>query len=316
MAYEALKIKMRTMQDKLCAISGVELDEDTSLFDIHRSEPKANGGDIELENTEVVDPVGHMRFHGNYREREETIDMLKSIVDDRKQVIRLRNKIANQLLAYERRTDNLNAVTKQWLEQQLTSYEEQLTMRDKMLKVAVREIAKEDPLANAALSVSCVGEITVALCLVYIDLNKARHASSLWKYAGLDKPSHERYKKGEAGGGNKDLRCALWNMANSQIKGYGPYREVYENVKHRLSHSEKIVKTRNTKGELVELPWKDTKPSHRNDAGKRAMMKHFLADYWMVGRTIFGLPTGPLYPEAVLGGNHRTVRPEERGWKY
>ena len=67
---------------------------------------------------------------------------------------------------------------------------------------------------------------------------------------------------------------------------------------------------------IIEKPWCETKPGHRDGAALRDVMKHFLADYWYVGRTLSGLPTTPLYPEAMLGGTHRTIMPEERGWKY
>jgi hypothetical protein len=108
----------------------------------------------------------------------------------------------------------------------------------------------------------------------------------------------------------------LYTMADSQVKCRGPYREIYDRVKDRLSISEKVVRSRNTQGKEVEVAWKDAKPSHRHGAALRAVMKHFLADYWMVGRTLAGLDTSPLYPEAMLGGNHRTIMPYERGWDY
>jgi hypothetical protein len=186
-----------------------------------------------------------------------------------------------------------------------------------------------NPLAKACLTVKGIGPVTVAYCLVYIELDgifpeghvrvgqeKARHASCLWKYAGLHCASHERYEKGKTSGGNKTLRTVLYTMADSQMKTKGSYREVYDNMKSRLEKSERKTMSRNTQGKLVEVAWKDTKPSHRHGAALRAVMKHFLADYWFVGRTLLGLETSPLYPEAVLGGNHRTIMPEERGWVY
>jgi len=156
----------------------------------------------------------------------------------------------------------------------------------------------------------------MASCLVYIDLNKARHASSLWKYVGLHTPSYERYTKGEAGGGNKTLRTILYTMADSQVKGRGPYRVVYDQTKKRLEQSEKITKSRNTQGRLIECAWKDTKPSHRHGAALRAIIKHFLADYWYVGRTLSGLPREPLYAESILGKGHKTIDPKVRGWRF
>jgi len=301
-------------KEKLKKAKGVE--ENFSTIDVHRAVPKASGGTYEPDNYDVVDPVDHMKIHGIYRERDEHLDRIKSIVDDRRQVMKLAMKIQNQMLAYERNVDNMNEITLSWLQGQLVSVREELKARDKLLEQAVKLYAKEDPLTKAALGVKGVGPITVAHMLTYVDIEKARHASALWSYTGLHKSSHERYEKGVAGGGNKTLRTALYTMADSQVKSRGAYREVYDNVKTRLSMSEKTVKSRNTQGKLIECAWKDTKPSHRHGAAMRAVMKHFLADWWYVARTLNGLPTDALYPEAMLGGNHRTIMPEDRGWVY
>ena len=292
------------------------INENFSAVDTHRVLPKASGGTYDSENYVILDPVAHMQEHGTYRERDEQLEAIKAIVDDRRQVMKLVMKIQNQLLAYERNTDTLNELTEQWLKDQLEAIRKELKARDKLLEKAVKEYAKTDPLTKAALGVRSVGPVTVAHMLTYIDLEKASHASSLWSYVGLDKPASDRYKKGVAGGGNKTLRTVLYTLADSQVKGRGPYREVYDRVKDRLSVSEKVVKSRNTQGKEVEVAWKDTKPCHRHGAALRAVMKHFLADYWMVGRTLAGLDTSPLYPEAMLGGNHRTIMPTERGWVY
>lgn len=291
-------------------------DGEYNLVDTHRLVPKSKGGVYDITNVKLLTPVEHMKEHGNYRDRDLLLEDLKSIVDDRKQVMKLKQKVDNQLGAYERKTDVLNDITKNWLEEQSKHFDTELVARNKLLTNKVKQLAKVDKLTASALGVKGVGPVTIAYCLVYVDIEKARHASSLWAYAGLDKASHDRYSKGVAGGGNKTLRTALYTLADSQIKTRGPYREVYNNVKNRLSHSEKVTMTRNTQGKLVESKWKDTKPGHRDGAAKRQIMKHFLADYWMVARTIAGLPTDPLYAEAVLGGNHRTIMPEERGWIY
>ena len=287
-----------------------------ALVDTHRIIPKTEGGEYTQGNFVVLTPVAHMQEHGIYRERDETLDNIKSIVDDRRQVMKLVMKVQNQLLAYERNVDTLHEQTRGWLQSQLESLQAELVIREKALAKSVKEYAKEDALTAAALGVRGVGPVTVAHMLTYIDIEKARHASSLWAYAGLDKASHERYEKGTASGGNKTLRTALYTMADSQVKSRGAYREVYDRMKDRLAQSEKITKSRNTQGKLIECAWKDTKPSHRHGAAMRAVMKHFLADWWYVARTLAGLPTEALYPEAILGGNHRTIMPEERGWEY
>jgi transposase len=241
---------------------------------------------------------------------------LKAVVDDRKHVLMLRNKAANQLLAAERRTDDLLPETIEWLQDQVDHLSKEEAKRRRRVAKACKEYAETDPLTAAAIAVPGIGELTVAQCVVYIDLTKARHASSLWSYAGLDKPSHARYSKGEGGGGNKTLRTALYTMAESQVKSNGAYRPVYDRTKERLAKSEKLTKSRNTQGHLIACAWKDTKPCHRDGAALRAVMKAFLADYWYVGRALCGLPNGPGYAEAQLGGNHRTVMPQERGWRW
>ena len=183
----------------------------------------------------------------------------------------------------------------------------------KTVEKLIIAIAPEDPLVAAALDIDGVGPMTVAYLAAYVDLEKAQYPSSVWAYVGYDKASHERYTKGTASGGNKTLRTALFRTADSMVKTRGAYREVYDKRKDRQSFSENIVKSRNTQGKLVEVAWKDTKPCHRHGDAMRVMMKHFLRDYWLVGRKIQGLPTQHMYVEEYLG--HTTIiPPEARGW--
>jgi len=314
MSKEALKIQISELKGHICHISQQPIPALPRLFDTHRSIPKAEGGIYTDGNTALADPVAHMKKHGNYRERTEESAQLKAMIDDRAQVMKLQTKMNNQLLAYQRGTDYPRQETVDFLKGQLDTINKELASHDRAVAKFIKRM--EDPLARAALSVRSVGPITIAYCMAYIDLTKARHASSLWKYAGLHTSSHERYQKGVASGGNKNLRTVLFTMAESQVKGRGPYREIYDNAKAKREQSDALVWTRNTQGKLVQVPWKETKPSHRHGDALRQIMKHFLADYWLVGRTLYGLPTSPLYPEAVLGGGHRTIMPRERGWKY
>jgi len=313
MAKEQLKKKIYKRQNGKCALSNEELADDFSLMDTDRKRMKMEGGIYTDENTRLVQPIAHMKRHGNFRIRSDDFADLKSKIDDREQIMKTRNKISNQLLAYKRRTDILSEDTISFLQDQLKSIDLVLKDRTKRLERWIVD-HKEDPFIESMIGVKGIGFCTIAYCLAYIDLEKAQHASSLWAYAGLDKPSHKRYEKGVAGGGNKSLRCALWNMAKSQVKSRGAYREVYDRDKERRSKSNNMVESRNTQGKLVTVAWKDTKPCHRDGAALRKIMKHFLADYWFVGRSLLGLPTNPLYAESMLGHKH-IIRPVERGWK-
>jgi hypothetical protein len=321
---EIKKSKAKKQNDK-CTISGKSLSADQSLNDAHMLVSPANGGKLEESNINTVTPLEHMKFHGNYRPRTVEFENLKSIIDDRNQMVKLSVKIGNQILAYKRKTDILNQNTVDWLETHQAQISAGVAERDNTLTKEVKKIAKVNAFVKSALGVKGIGPVTVAYCLVYLDVELARHATCFWSYAGLAKAAHERYTKGKTSGGNKTLRTALYVMATSQIKCNGAYREVYDNMKNRLEQSQNLTMSYLPgkkdpvtgfvqKGELKQMMWKDTTSGHRHGAGIRAIIKHFLADYWMVARTYYGFPTSSLYPEAILGGTHRTIMPDERGW--
>lgn len=310
---QALKERISKGQNGNCELSGKELTENLSLIDTDRKNPKANGGTYTDENTRIVDPVAHMKRHGTYKTRQDELDALKTLVDGREQLMKAAYSANNRLLAYQRGTDNLDKESLEMLEAQ-----KEQTM--KQLGRAERRIAKfvgkmESPIAQAALKIKGLGHLTIAQLLVYIEIEKARYASSLWAYCGYDKPSHQRYEKNVAGGGNKTLRSAMYRMADSMIKTRSIYRDVYDREKEKLANSKRIVQSRNTQGKLIECEWKDTKPSHRHGAAMRKMIKHFLADFWIVWRTLEGLETNDLYVKEKMG-HTGIILPEERGWEY
>ena len=288
--------------------------EQASMLDTHRKLHKAKGGTYtDLDNVKVLKPVEHMKVHGTLKERPEWLERLKSLMDAREQLRKQNNSANNRLLAMKRRTDNLDKETEQFLIEQSDITKKQLGKLDRRIEKHLK--TNPPAIAEAALKIKGLGGITIAYILIYIDIEKARYASSFWSYVGLDKPSHKRYEKNVSGGGNKTLRTALYAMAESFIKTRNVYRDIYDRCKEDLSVSEKITQSRNTQGKLIECAWKDTKPSHRHGAAIRKMIKHFLADFWKVWRTLEGLDTPMLYPEAKLG-HKGIVQPEERGWDY
>ena len=314
MPKEALKENIAPRQGNVCALTGVPLINDPALLDVDRMMEKFRGGEYTIDNTRVVTPRAHMERHGILREREQWLEDLKSMMDDRQQTMKVVMKINNQLLAYQRQVDHAREATATFLQETLESAQKRLRQIDS--EVTKHMKSATDPLVTAAMNVPSVGPITVAGLQTYVDLEKARSASAMWSYIGIDKASHDRYTKGTAGGGNKTLRTIVWNTANSMTKNRQcPYREVYDRTKDRLAASEKITKSRNTQGKLIECAWKDTKPCHRHGAALRAVMKHFLADYWFVGRELAGLDTRPLYVQEQLG-HTGIISPRERGWDW
>jgi hypothetical protein len=307
-----IKTRISKRQNGKCALTEELLPSGLSLMDTDRIYPKAKGGIYTDQNTRIVDPVAHMKRHGNFRERTDEINQLKILIDAREQMRKFVNSSNNRILAMKRRTDGMDESTKEWLGVELESANKELGKLDRRITKHLKSMSM--PIIKSALGIKGIGPITVAYLISYIDINKAEHASSLWAYVGYDKPSHERYTKNVAGGGNKTLRTVLYTTADSMIKTRSVYREVYDREKERLSASEKLVMSRNTEGKLNEIMWKDTKLCHRHGAAIRKMMKHFLADLWFVWRELEGLSTRPLYVEEILG-HTGIIRPAERGWK-
>ncbi len=313
MSKEALKERITKRQNGKCGLSGVELMKDYSLIDTDRIDPKAKGGTYTEENTRIVNPVGHMIRHGSYKERDEKYAQLKALIDGREQLRKFGNSCSNRILAMKRGTDQLDMDTLEFLEMQSDVCKKHMSGLDRRIQKHLKTI--EHPFITSAFKIKGLGPITIAYIVTYIDIEKARYASSLWSYCGYDKASHERYEKGVSGGGNETLRTVLYTMADSMIKTRSAYRDIYDREKAKLSASKKITKSRNTQGKLIECAWMDTKPCHRHGAAMRKMIKVFLSHVWHVWRTVDGLPTNLLYVEEVLG-HKNIIRAEELGWEY
>lgn len=301
-----------------CYICGREITEEEiekGLIDTDRLIPKAEGQGYEIDITRLACPQCHMKRHGTHRIRPEDLGLLKIAIDDREQWLKLKNKIENQLRAYSRQTDEYSEITKYQLEEMLPGLKEKLAQRTKLIEAWIKE-HKEEGIIKSALNVKGLAALTIAYFVTYFVPEKAKHRSSFWKYIGLDRPSHERYTKGETSGGNKRLRTAVWRCIDSMWKNRDcPYREIGDRVKERLSISEKVVSSRNTKGILVTLPWKETKKCHRHGAAYRKMMKELVGDYWVVARKFLGLPTDNTYAVDMLGHEQQTD-PRDRGWLF
>ena len=287
--------------------------KDTSLHDTHRLIPKKDGGDYVKGNVIVTTPIVHMATHKTLREREADLEELKSLVDYRNQVMKTVVGIRNRMLAVKRRTDYMDQFLVDFLKESLTPYEDKLKEKDKKIKSHLDSM--DLPIISILKNIDGVGPITIANLINYIDISKAQYASSLWAYVGYDKPSYERYTKNVASGGNKTLRTALFNTASSFLRGQTVYSEIYNNAKAKYKASEKMTKSRNTQGKLIECKWKETKDCHKHGAAMRKMMKHFLADLWYVWRTVEGFDVPPLYVESKLG-HKGIIKPQERGWVF
>lgn len=284
-------------------------------IDTHRKRAKKDGGTYAKDNYVVTTPVNHMKEHEIYRVRNEEEKKLKMLLDARKPISKTKMSSGNRLLAYERWTDDLDQRTIDFLLDLELIVDKEEKARTKEIEKYIKSM--KHPLSEATKNVKGVGPIALAYIIVYVDITKARYASSLWSYTGYHAPSDKRYIPGRAGGGNKTFRSAMFVLAGSFIKQKeSPYKDIYYAEKLKLSASEKITRSKPVGGDSRKnMKWSETTKKHRHEAAIRKMMKHFLADLWKVWRTIEGLDTPLLYPEAILG-HKGIVQPEERGWVY
>jgi len=156
-----------------------------------------------------------------------------------------------------------------------------------------------------------IGPAMAGVLISEINIHKARHPSSLWKYAGLDcapdgqgrsrRAEHlvkREYvnKDGEAAERNSItfnpwLKTKILGVcAGSFLKASpNPYRDIYDGYKNRLeNHPVHMTKTK----------------GHRHAMAMRYMMKMFLVQLYTKWRALEGLPVSLPYSAAKLGLQH------------
>lgn len=201
--------------------------------------------------------------------------------------------------------------------QLIESYEQLVRAEETHEKIITWELAKEKIWTDWLLNVRGVGPKMAGVIITEIDIRKCNSISALWKYAGLDvvvyekdgemveegrcrKKQHLVEKTYTTREGNEEKTVGIaFNprlktkmigvLGSSFIKLGGPYREIYDNYKHRLENHPKHMEK--TKG-------------HRHAMAVRYMIKEFLADLWTEWRTLEGLEVRPRYNEEKLGIYH------------
>lgn len=171
-----------------------------------------------------------------------------------------------------------------------------------------------------------IGPAMAGVLLAYFDVHKARHISSFWKYAGIDVAADGRGRSRQKEhlvereytdkNGKTDTRLSVTYepflksklmgvMASSFLRSNSPWRQVYDDYKHRLESDPNRIKVTVAKwkkqyanGDDVSNLWP---PGRIHSASMRYMIKMFLADLWVKWREMEGLPVTQPYPVAKLG---------------
>ena len=176
------------------------------------------------------------------------------------------------------------------------------------------KVVEKFPIWEAFLKdVKGIGPAMAGVIISEIDITRARYASSLWKYAGLDVAQDGRgrsrkkehlvkatYTNRQGEEAERDsitfnpfLKTKLTGVAASSfLRAGGKYADIYYDYKHRLennpAHAEK------TKG-------------HRHNMAMRYAVKMFLMDLYLAWRALEGLEVSRPYHEAKLGLMHGGV---------
>jgi hypothetical protein len=215
----------------------------------------------------------------------------------------------------------------------VATYDDLLNTEKRMTKLVEVEV-KNHPMWDAFFEgVQGCGPLMAAVCLAYFDIDKARHVSSFWRYAGLDVVSicdgedeegvpqyhmegnSKRYtvtrEYTDKEGNIKEKKGITYNpvlktklcgvLGSSFLKKPGCYYEqIYRDYRARLAQREDLKAEYGTdsKGNKVEI---DKNKARRHAMANRYMVKMFVRDLWVTWRKLEGYEVSEPYEVAKLG---------------
>jgi hypothetical protein len=189
-------------------------------------------------------------------------------------------------------------------------------------EIIFKSLAKEvhkHPLWDAFLNpVLGCGEAIAAVIISEFDIEKFENISKGWQFAGMNPGMvHGKIKKGDkiivtdtmirGDKKTKGFLCPynqflkmvlLGRLGPSFLKCNSPYRQYYDNMKHRYESEDW--------GTLSKHPTDPKRPKagHQHNAANRYMVKRFIVDLYVAWRTLEGLPVREPYQQEYLGKNH------------
>lgn len=179
-----------------------------------------------------------------------------------------------------------------------------------------------------------VGPAMAGVLISTLDPHRAKYISSFWKYAGLDLGPDERgrsrrqehlvdkqttrkdgtIKTHKGITYNPFLKTKLMGVLGpSFLRSASPWREQYDNYKHRIASTRKLVTLEAWKKAHKALPEGEPypesflqlwPPGRVHQASMRYMVKMFLAALWVEWRRMEGLPVTLSWNEAQRGRAH------------
>lgn len=195
---------------------------------------------------------------------------------------------------------------------------------EKYVDKRVGKLIKEHPAYHWFSQIKGIGPENIGKVVGLVDIERAPHVSSLWKYAGMHVEDGKAPKRipGKKLEYNSKLRTMCWRLAGCLIRANGKFYVYYlsekEQYEHRYSLSNgykivpanklPIVKGKKTEGEYKGINY--ISEGHIHLMSMRKMIKMFLSSLWVVWREAEGLPVSQPYVQEKLGHTHIRT-PEE-----
>lgn len=246
-------------------------------------------------------------------------EILRPLVDLRDRTIQ-KNRIAfeQRLLAIEQGRDTADPYTIDMLER----YREHFLKLEAEIDDDIERVADQLPIIKRMEKVRGVGLMLGAKIVSMIDIERARHVSSLWRFAGMavspvctecgqifsngvkECPDcggeivhkADRPRKGVKLSYNSRLKTYCWQVGTSFLRSGSPYRAIYDKAR-----------------EYYDANREDWPKARKHRAAMRKMVKVFLQHLWVEWRTLEGLPVTQPYSHEKQGHNSY-MSPAEFGW--
>ncbi len=178
----------------------------------------------------------------------------------------------------------------------------------------VAQLLKEHPAYPWFSTVKGIGGENIGKVVGMIDIEKAPHVSSLWKYCGMHVSENGTAPKREAGKKleyNSRLRSMCWRLGSSLLKAKGKfylyyihekekYTIRYTNEGRQIVPAEQLPKEKGKKVESSTF----ISEGHIHNMAMRKTIKMFLSMLWVSWRRAEGLPVSEPYPIAHQGHSH------------
>ena len=206
---------------------------------------------------------------------------IRYLIERYYQVQEHRIAMANQVRALKEAGEETNP---------LNDYYERFHTIEKDIAKYLAGSVKDHPMWNWMKKVKGIGPILASILLSTIDIRKADHVSSIWKYAGLA-PGQKR-QKGKKIDYNPFLKSACWKIGESFVKTKGEYRKIYDTSK--TFYQQKFPETKKEGKRTLYTK------GHIHAMAKRRAVKLFLSHFWEAWRRMEGLPVSEPYAHRGL----------------